>query len=439
MKKLDFILSAFKHGAYKQTDWAFRCFTQIVSEDDEEVPYFDYPYQPAVHQGVYKFMDEKGELHGIEDASPAAGPIVTVTERAKLKPGDMENVTTNLDVPYGNVFVNQYTLVYAFGGRIPFQTGKWNPKKIEALIEEYLVDDPEGREAVPANKVTVSEYLKFTEAAYSLEGFSGIVIPSATDKSLRTPPEIIKRRDELIEKNKGKLTDPAVAARIEAELIQMYKDYLKGDDSLGFYIKGKHFTDVLKKTRIMFGIESGLDPDDAEFIANSLEEGWDYERMPAMINALRMGSINRGKLTELGGVAAKEAFRALQNQKIAEHDCGTKLYLPKILRDSFAKQYVGMYHMVSGKAVEITKDNVNSLIGRKIQLRFPMLCISPDNSYCELCLGKQLANNPSGLSTIGAEVGNDFMYVFMKKMHVTSVSNARYDYMSSLFKETVNV
>lgn len=440
MKKLDFFLAALRHGAYRKTDWAFRCFTQIIDETSgDEFPYIDYPYQPVIHAGLYKFMDEKGDIHGIEDCDPTLGPIAKFTDRAKLKPGDMPNVKEAIDTPYGNMFLNQYCLVYAFGDRIPFQTGKWNPKKIEAVVEEHLVDNPEGRAAVPANKVTVSEYLRFTEAAYSLEGFSGIAIPSATAKSMRIPPEIIKRRDELIEKNRGKLSDPAVAARIEAELVKMLKEYLKDDPSMGFFIKEKYFTDVLKKTRIMFGLESGLDAKDAEFIVNSLQEGWDYDKMPAMINSLRMGSINRGKLTELGGVAAKEAFRALMNQKISGPDCGTKLYLPKVLRDSFADQYVGMFHMVGGRPVEITKENVAGLVGRKIQLRFPMLCESPDNSYCEVCMGKQLSNNASGLSTIGAEVGNDFMYVFMKKMHVTSVSNARYDFMSSIFKETVDV
>lgn len=435
MKKLDFFLNAFKTDAYKKTDWVIRCFSQFVTEnsDSETMPYVDYPYQPVVHKGMYCFLDEDGVNHVIEDADPETSPIASIKERVQLKPGDMENVDREIDTIYGNVILNQFVLVYAFGRKIPFVTGRWSARDIEAQIEQKLIDDPEDGEVDPnSDAITMSEYFRYTEAGYSIVAFSNLSVPTATDRSLRTPKEIITRRDELIEQNKDHLDDPAVMARIEDELIGMMREHLKGDDSEGFYIKGKHFRDVLKKTRIIFGLESGLDPNDAEAIVNNLEEGWDYDKLPTMVNALRMGSIFRGKLTELGGVASKEAYRAFQNSRVTEDDCGTKLFLPKLIQKGFAKDYVGLNHMVGGKPVEITEESINSLVGKVIYIRFPMLCATPEGNHCKVCVGRQLAKNPDGLASAAADVGSTFLSAFMKKMHVSSLTTARYNFKNSL-------
>jgi hypothetical protein len=190
----------------------------------------------------------------------------------------------------------------------------------------------------------------------------------------------------------------------------------------------------------MHGLEKPFSAGDKPvLIKNSLGEGWDFKNLPAMVNSLREGSFNRGSETQLGGVAAKEAFRAFQNVSIAEKDCGSKLGLPFVVTETNKSMFVGFYALRTVRNIdnpsdpmEITKENIDSLVNNKIYVRLPMLCKTSHTDFCEVCMGKQNSLNPTGLNALGADVGSTFLNAFMKKMHVSSLSLARYQPRNSI-------
>lgn len=431
--KKEFFLRALNNGAYRRKAWAIRCFSE-VNEPEEAFADDPFPYRPFVYEGVVRFIPEEAPMEPIQisDLEPARQPWFRFDEKIKLKAGEAPNLFEDVETTYGNLFFNFYVLVHAFGNKFPFQSGKIKAKTLEGMIEKKLEDDvPEGEEL--ETRFYVHEYKRFAEAMYALTGFSQLCVPSATAKTMTTDPKVREVREKLLKKYEGRLHDPAVVARIEAELIEIDKAWMEGDDGADFYIKAKSYNNVRKKAHLMHGFESGFSEDGSgQLVSRSLAEGWDYDKLPAMVNSLREGSFNRGAMTELGGVATKEAFRAFQNASIAEKDCGSTLGITRIPTEKDINRYVGFYHLKAGKPVEITEENATSLVGKDLILRTPMLCKTGYTDFCEVCMGKQNSRNPTGLGALAAAVGSTFMTTFMKKMHVSSLSLARYDYRSSI-------
>ena len=84
-----------------------------------------------------------------------------------------------------------------------------------------------------------------------------------------------------------------------------------------------------------------------------------------------------------------------------------------------------MYQIVNGKPELITEDNINGLIDKTISIRTPATCKTPLTDYCEICMGEENAKNKSGLGASASAIGSNFMILFLKKFHGTSLKTIR--------------
>lgn len=419
------MLLALQHEAYTRKDWVLKCFSFFIESEDLYLQ-DPYPYRLLRVGGQLSFISPNPDggftLLPIIDA-PINEALFSFKEALSLQAGDVPNLSTPVDTTYGLLFVNYSTLVYAFGSKIPYQNQEIKPTAIEALIEPLLENDT--TDELP-DRIYVREFLKWGESMFQLSGYSSLCVPSASPKTLTRDPRGIALRDRLLAENKDRLHDPVVVARIQKQIELLDREWVD-DDGRDFYLKNKAYTDTRMKAHYLHGLEKPFTAGDRPtLIRNSLGEGWDYTNLPALVNSLREGSFNRGSETQLGGTAAKEAFRAFQNVSIAEHDCGSTLGLPFVVTDFNHSMFIGFYHLVKSIPVEITADSVKGLIGGKIYVRLPMLCKTPHTDFCEICMGKQNSLNPTGLNALGADVGSTFLQAFMKKMHVSSLTLARY-------------
>lgn len=423
------------YPAYIRKHWVISILA-VTYEEPTAFVNDPYPYRVIRKEDGFYFIDPLRSGAHTRIESKAFGPDVPLIRpeyAVTLNPLDLPNVRKeSINTTYGNWLFNALVMVYAFGGKYEYVEGKVKIDRIEAIIESRLEDDvPPGELEDPA-KLYVHELIKFSNALGQLQGFNYLLVPSASPKTLTRDPRIPELRAKLLAENADRLHDPAVIAKIDAELQVMDRAWVD-DDGKDFYIKNKSFDNVRKKTMLMHGYEKPFsDGEKSTTITSSLTEGWDYKNLPAMINSLREGSYNRGSETQLGGVAAKNAFRNFQNASVVGQDCGSLLGIETDITAENYQDMIGFYYTENGRVTEVTSENAASLIGTKKYRRSPMLCKTSHTDYCVTCMGRKISENPNALGALAAGVGSTFLLCFMKKMHVANVKVARYDYRTSM-------
>ena len=463
MDKRDFFIEALQAGAYKYKEWVIGAFTVMMGDDDDadkldpkaKTGYLaygrdvNYPYRILRLKDYkgYCFVDTVDEGMIVEIAgSDKTKPLFTLNERILLKRGDLENVDKDIDTLYGNALINAIIFIYPFGNKVPFMTGRISPSQLDKYIAGRLTDNPKADSERSADKLYVDEYLKYCQAVSSLAGLALIGVPAASPKLLTVNPAIRKRRDELFKENADKLHDPAMVAKIEAELVAMDRADFKGDPAEGFLIKSKSFDVARKRAKIMHGVETGFGDtsNGVDPIRTSLSEKWDIEKLPAMVNSLRAGVYNRGHQTALGGESVKFFYRVFQNTRVLEEDCGVKGGMHWDITELNYKSFVGL-HRAFPKGIrqtEETSENLSSkpmdetflksMIGKSMLIRTPMLCKTKAPSFCARCVGTQIASAPTGVHIAMSDVGSIFMLCFMKAMHGKALQTAFYDFNSAI-------
>lgn len=430
MDKKTYFLKALGSETYKYKRWVLSAFSVVMAGEID--PNTIIPYQIVPGDSTWMFYNpEDGMQLTAIDGTSISEPPFRFDEIITLEPGAIANVDRKVETTYGNLLVNQLVLVYAFGDKIPFMEGRITVPRIEKIIEGRLRDNPKEGEVEEPNAIYVFEYQRYNEAMFSLAGYTQLCVPSATAKTMTTDPKIKERRAELLEQNKDRLHDPVVQAHIDAELIAMDKAWLKGDPGEGFYIKDKSYDIVRKKTFLLQGSEQGFGVQ-GEVIPTSLNEGWDVKYLPAMGNSLREGSYNRGALTALGGEATKFNYRIFQNTVISEEDCGSTFGMEIVLSKDDKDAYLSNSVVTPSGSVEITEQNFESFVGKKIRIRSPIYCRTSGANFCATCMGKKVASTPNAISTYAADIGSTFMYIMLKSMHGKSLTLAKFDLQSAI-------
>lgn len=435
MNKREYFLRALRANAFLHKDWVLGCFAVTLTEDSEDWTRWPYPYRIVFKENEAYFIDpeKSGDLTRLEGVVEGE-PFFSMSESTVLNPGDLVNVKEKVKTNYGNVLFNAVVLIWPFGDKFPFMTGRVSGKDLDRLVTENLTDTPPVGSSRDPKKVYVDELLKYCDAITSLGGYTQLCVPAASPKSLTVDPAVLAERDRLLEKHKDQLNDPAVLADIEKRLVEMDKKSFVGDEAEGFLISKKSFGVVRKKLYIMHGAETGFGENvsDMAVIPTSLAEGWNIDELPAMADSLRFGSYNRGAQTALGGESVKYFHRVFQNTKIAEEDCGSKLGWDWVVTEDNCKDLDGLYSATQmgkdGKSFQYTEEWLKQNVGKTINVRSPMLCKTEGTSFCVKCMGERLALNPQGLIIATADVGSRFMSIFMAAMHGKALQTNPYDF-----------
>lgn len=431
MNKRDFFLAALRAGLANKRAWVISAFA-ITNEAPDKWKQNPYQFRIVRTPTAVFFVNDIGELIKIDDAI-ANEPLFGRQEKIDLVPGDLINVNTNITTTYGNCLANAVLLIWPFGNKIPFISGRFNTSTIEELVLPRFADDPTpGVSGDDPKLIYVNEYLKFQDAGIYLTNFMQLFTPAGTPKTMTFHPDRFKLKEKLLEENKDRLHDPAVVALIEAELVKLDKQWLKGDRGEDFYIKAKSYNIVRKKLGGMYGAEPGLEEKvEVDLIKRSLSEGWDLTKFESMNNAQRAGSFNRGAQTELGGEAVKALLRASSNINVIPGDCGTQLGMPMNVDGDNYKKLIGRSVVTHEGPVMVNAEDAKNYVGRYVLVRSPQFCHSPLTDRCEVCVGKNLAANPDGASVAISNVGSTFLAIFMSAAHSKGTSVAKMDVKSA--------
>lgn len=379
MTNNEYFIEALQSGAYKQLDWVISCFTPVVHEvllakDERGDSWKDYyPYQLVILENepdrLY-FSDHQDEgFKQLAEYKPGHA-LFKFSDVINLKSNDLPNVKTDITECYGNVIINAVLFCYPFGDKIPFMTGKITP----SAIKKELIPRLTGKQEEGKQPITVDEFVKHADAASSLEGWVLMCAPSVTKEALSPAPGVLKLRDELFEKHKHELDNPVVIANIAMELAKYEKEVLGKTEADGFYLSSKSYDVVRMKRFIMYGLEGGFGGTKPELIKSSLNEGWNMEAFPAMVDGLRSGSYARGMETAKGGELYTIMQRVYQNVEVKDTDCGSKRGMSWTITKDNHHMFAGLYQVVSGKPKLIEEGSTEQLVGSSIEVRTPMLC-----------------------------------------------------------------
>lgn len=431
----DYYVKALQDGAYKKKVWVLEIFSNCsytILEEVEESSLYDY--QLVKRKDSDKFIyavipgNDTREVVALEDYVPGQ-PVCRIAGRLDLKAGELLNVSKDITTTYGNAFINSYILIYPFGNKFEFITGEVKTSKIENVIAEKLTDTPTGDTVRNENLIYVDEYLRYGEAMQSLEGFSMLCVQAASPATMVANPAVIKRRNELFEQYKDQLDDPAILAQIQMELSKLDRELLKDDISSKFYMKDKSFDTIRMRRFTTYGREGGFgDINSAKLIKNSLEEGWDIESLPQMVDAARSGSYARGKETAMGGESVKDFYRIFQNVKVTEEDCGTTSGFDYFIAAEDVDRFIGLHKLeANGSTILLTPENIGDYVNSKIKLRTPMLCKTKAPNFCKKCVGMALATRPEAVHIVTSDVGSAFMGARMGAMHGKALKTLPFD------------
>jgi len=430
MKKREFFLKAVNHESqpYCSKEWWLSILTECYYTDDNNSSK-PYPFKVINNKaGQFAFFDPDQEQWVDIDGIYKDRPLILIQGVLRLKVGDLPNVFEDVVTTYGEAFHNLIKLIFPFGKKISYRTGlkDLSETSIESYIASRLKDDvPKDQET--ETDIYTHEYLLYGQAVGFTTGFNNYFVASVSPKSLTADPNQTKLRDKLLKevKDSGRdINDPTVVAEVEAKLVANDVNWID-DYGKNYFVDKGHFETARKKVHSMHGYEKPFsDKSKGITITRSLSEGIDLNKLPEIANAIREGSHNRSVNTQLGGVDFKEANRSFQNTSVPEEDCGSINGLYKLIN---SKKLIGSYYLDKGKPVLIDEANYSSLEGKELLVRSPTECQTKDGNFCKVCVGKELARSSTATAAAVAGISADNLYIFMKKIHVSSTKVTELD------------
>jgi len=287
-------------------------------------------------------------------------------------------------------------------------------KKIAGKINKKL------SYAVLEDKITLDTLKKYILKTQKFQPYCNILSPSVTENMLRIPSKLRKKKQELFKKYGKELdNNPVVSEKIEGELLKEAETLLKNDPSMDSIDSGAKisFGNNFKNVFVMRGASKESDPTKPKYaiIKSNYLDGVSAEDYVEFANSLTIGPYSRAKKTEVGGAWEKMFVKSLEHVHVLPEgsNCHTKRTITVTLTKDNISEWMYSYIVEGNKLVEITSDNMDSLVGKTVKLRFSGLCESKDG-ICNVCAGHLF--NLLGLNEVGVA-----SYILPSKIKVRSM------------------
>lgn len=288
-------------------------------------------------------------------------------------------------------------------------------KKINKQVSYAVVED----------KVPLDALKRLITKTEKFQPYCNILSASITENMMSIPKAISKKKQELLKKYEKELDehDPVVSQKIEQELIKDCKEMLKDDPSIDMINSGAKidWNNNFKNMFVMKGASKNPDPlnPNGEYtvIKSDLTTGIKPDEYAAFSDSLAFGPYARAKKTADGGAWEKIFVKALEHLTVLEEgsDCGTKRYKEILLTGDNIDDWMYSYIVEGSRLVELTSDNRDFYIGKKVKLRYSGLCES-EKGICNKCAGNLFTR--LGIKNVGVA-----SYVIPAKIKLKSMKN----------------
>ena len=281
--------------------------------------------------------------------------------------------------------------------------------------------------ALAEDRITVKQLADYSMKCQLFMSYVSVLSPNYTEKMLTCTKAINIKKRELLKKYAKELEagDIDVATKMEKELLEYAKEYMKGDPSMDMFLSGARGSigNNFKNMFVMKGVIKDPDPYAKQpyKIANSnYIDGISAEEYALFANALAAGPYSRAAKTANGGHLEKLFLGALQHIVAGPEgsDCKTENTITVTLDKKNIKSYMYSYIKEGSKLIELTSQNKDKYLGKTVKLRFSSLCQMKNGVKCNKCIGNawyRLGKVNAGAST--PKVPSTLKNISMKAFH----------------------
>ena len=294
-------------------------------------------------------------------------------------------------------------------------------------------------------KIDTETYKKFCKKSQKMMPYVSILAPNHSDNMLTITKRINKKKAQLLKEHKAELdakddNSVKVFDQISNELLDYAKDLMKDDPAMDMFNSGAggSFGNNFKNMFIMRGAVKDPTPNKGyNMITSNYIDGISKEEYSAIANTLAAGPYARSKKTEVGGYWEKLFMAAFQHIELLPEgsDCGTKRYIEMNVNDKNINMIMYSYAIVGNKLVEITSENRDQFIGKKVKLRFSSMC-EAKNGICNACAGNLFYR--LGIKNVGAatpQIPSKLKLLSMKLFHDDQLNFTEMDPMKAFLPD----
>lgn len=297
--------------------------------------------------------------------------------------------------------------------------------------------------AVLEDRISIECYKLFCKKSQKFMPYVSILAPNHSDNMLTITKHINKRKAELIRENKAAIDagDVIVVDKISKELLEYARELMKDDPAMDMFLSGAggSFENNFKNMFIMRGSVQDPDPRKSyNIITSNYIDGVSKDEYSKLANTLAAGPYSRSKKTELGGYWEKLFLTSLQHVVLLDPDtdCGTKRHIEVNVTDKNIGSIMYCYVIMdNGELVEITSENRDKFIGKKIKIRFSSMC-EAKNGICNKCAGNLFYR--LGIRNIGAstpQIPSKLKVLSMKLFHDDQLNFTEMDPMKAFLPD----
>ena len=277
------------------------------------------------------------------------------------------------------------------------------------------------------NKITIQQLKDFIMKSQIYMSCVSAFSPSHTMKMLLCTTQVEKKKKELEKKYKEGLEkkDLNTINKLENELLDFAKDYLKDDPSADMYNSGAR-SKWGNNFKNMYVIKGAIQHTDGsyDFVDSSYISGLDKKDFSKMNDAAVSGPYARAVNTANGGAMEKLFISAFQHIKVLGPgtDCGSDKYITVELNEKNINDWIYCFVKQGSNLIEITSDNKDKFIGKTVKMRYSSMCKSKDG-ICEKCAGTLF--NRLGITNIGlstAQMASKLKNMSMKSFHDSTIN-----------------
>jgi hypothetical protein len=380
---------------------------------------------------IFGSFNGKSFCHQYDTFDVPVGAFKFVNKKGK-EVSNKNKFTTTIGIWIFNVFfIRDFGFSKLVDGYINRNINKDEFEDFNQLLIYALMED----------KIDTQTYKKYLNYTQFFMPFESILSVNHTEKILGCSKVIEKKKKELLKEYGDRIEagDVVASEKMEKELLDFAKDYLKDDPSYDAY-EGKalgSFKNNFKNMYVMKGAIKDPDPYTKKpynIMTSNYIDGVDAQEYSLFANSLSAGPYGRSKKTQIGGYWEKLFGAAFQTVIAgpAGSDCGTDRYIEVELTKKNLQMYMYNYIIKSnGELEELTSDNCDKYIGKRVKMRFVIFC-KMKNCRCNKCLGNAFYRRGSkniGLAT--QQIPSTLKVRSLKLFHDSTVGTSEIDPMKA--------
>lgn len=296
--------------------------------------------------------------------------------------------------------------------------------------------------AVLEESLELSFLKEFLEKTQKFQPYVSILSPSHTNHLFFSVNAFDKKKKEIYKKYKDAIEkgDKLAMNKVEEEMLAFMREYMKDDPAMDSYNSGARGSeDNFKSMFLLRGLYMSPDPDKGSvLLMSNYMNGIDKKEYASFANSLAAGPTSRAKKTATGGYWEKLMLNAYQHLVLDEagSDCGTTDYLEVFLTKDNIELWMYSYIVDKNQLVELTSENMDKYLNKKVNFRFSSLCDS-ETGICNKCAGNLFYRlGIKNLGTTAPQLASKLKVLNMKSFHVSSVYFAEMNPMEAFFPDS---